>query len=200
MPLWHPYRYPGDHASGKVGSGHLDIPDLRLLPAQLLVLHEHADEKRVARLEARLRTDGFLKNPPIVAPIPGTTRYVVLDGANRTSAIARIGCPHVLVQLVDYKSDEVQLQTWHHLISGREPATFLQEITRVEGLTLQPAPRKAARQALAQRAILAYIVLPASPPGGAPSVYMVDGIPGTDHHGTETSTALLNSMVDTYKS
>src|SRR5689334_23478622 len=122
-------HYPGSGASssgGKVGGEHLDIPDLWLLPAESLVLHEHADEKRVARLEARLRTDGFLKNPPIVAPIPGTNRYVVLDGANRTTAISRIGCPHVLVQLVDYKSGHVQLQTWHHLIAGRAPTTFLQ--------------------------------------------------------------------------
>src|SRR5438067_8587497 len=122
-------QYPDTGASassGKAGGEHLDIPDLRLLPAGSLVLHEHADDKRVARLEARLRTDGFLKNPPVVAPIPGTNRYVVLDGANRTTAIARIGCPHVLVQLVDYKSDRVQLQTLHHLITGRDPATFLE--------------------------------------------------------------------------
>ncbi len=77
------------------------MPDLRLLAVDALVLHEHADEKRVARLEARLRNDGFLKSPPIVAPIPGSDRYVVLDGANRTSAIRQIGCPHLLVQVVD---------------------------------------------------------------------------------------------------
>src|SRR5207244_4037702 len=144
MPTWLAYRYPdpGPGASGASAAGsrrkdgakrssrrqersggeQLDIPDLRLLPAESLVLHEHADEKRVARLESRLRTDSFLKNPPVVAPIPGTDRYVVLDGANRTSAIARIGCPHVMVQLVDYKADRVQLQTWHHRIAGPEPA------------------------------------------------------------------------------
>src|SRR5438105_519617 len=202
MPSWLPYRNPGDGATasgGGAGGEQLDIPDLRLLPAESLVLHEHADEKRVARLEARLRTDGFLKNPPVVAPIPGTGRFVVLDGANRTSAIARIGCPHVLVQLVDYKSDRVQLQTWHHLIAGREPATFLQEISRVDGLVLQPAPLDEARKALTRRAILAYLVLPPSTPGDEPPVHTVDGVPGTDHHGPATSTALLNAMVDTYK-
>jgi hypothetical protein len=206
MPMWPVYRHPGPgpgaSASGsrrKAGREHLDIPDLRLLPAESLVLHEHADEKRVARLESRLRTDGFLKNPPVVAPIPGTDRYVVLDGANRTSALARIGCPHVLVHLVDYKSDHVQLQTWHHLIAGREPATFLQDISKVDGLVLQPAPLDVARQTLTRRAILAYLVLPSPTPGAEPPVYTVDGVPGTDHHGAETSTALLNAMVDTYK-
>jgi L-serine kinase (ATP) / ParB family transcriptional regulator, heme-responsive regulator len=195
-----PHRHPqGGTSGGSRGQAGMYMPDLRLLPAGSLVLHEHAEEKRVARLEARLRSDGFLKNPPIVAPMPGGDRFVVLDGANRTSALARIGCPHVLAQVVDYKSDRVQLYTWHHLITGREPAAFLQEIARVEGLVLQPAPLELARQALAQRAILAYIVLPPVGQGADPPVFLVDGVPGTDHHGAETSTALLNAMVDTYK-
>src|SRR6476659_1157775 len=36
-------------------------------------------------------------------------------------------------------------------------------------------------------------------PDANPGVYMVDGIPGTNHHETATSTALLNAMVNTYK-
>lgn len=182
----------------------IDMPDLRLLPSSALVLHEHADEKRVARLEARLRTDGYLKNPPIVAAIPDTDKYVVLDGANRTSAVTRIGCPHVLVQLVDYNSDNVQLLTWHHLITGRRPDYFLQEIADVPGISLHPVPLAVARGALRAHNILAYVAVPVEEnedgrPGGS-AVFAVDGLPGTDHHGTHTSNALLNSLVDTYKS
>jgi hypothetical protein len=176
---------------------HFDIPDLRILPTQSLVLHEHADGKRVARLELRLQRDGFLKNPPIVAPIPGTGQYVVLDGANRVSALVSMGSPHVLAQVVDYNSDDVQLYTWYHLITGRTPTTFLDEIRRVQGITIQEAPLELARSALAARMILAYVVVPDEQEGTR--VYLIDGLPGTDHHGTVTSTALLNGMVDTYK-
>ena len=183
----------------RAGSEHMNMPDLRIAPVEALVLHEHADEKRVARLEAQLRSDGYLKNPPIVAPIQGTDRYVVLDGANRTSAVQRMGWPHLLVQVVDYKSSNVQLHTWHHLITGREPATFLEEIGAVEGLVVQSAPLDIARAALTHRAILAYIVLPAHDTNDEPVVYVVDGIPGTDHHTAGNSTILLNAMVDTYK-
>ncbi len=179
-------------------SERFDIPDMRILPIEALVLHEHADSKRVARLEARLRQDGFLKSPPVVATIPGIERYVVLDGANRTSALQAIGSPHVLVQVVDYKSDEVQLYTWYHLITGRTPANFLAGIRRVKGLVLQEAPIEVAREALAVRAILAYIVMPAE--NGRSAVYLIDGKRGTEHHGPESSTALLNATVDTYKS
>ncbi len=176
---------------------HFDIPDLRILPTASLVLHEHADSKRVARLESRLQRDGFLKNPPIVAPIPGNGRYVVLDGANRVSALLSMGSPHVLAQVVDYKSEGVQLYTWYHLITGRTPATFLDEIRQVQGITVQEAPLEVARAALADKMVLAYLVVPAEQQGTR--VYLIDGVPGTDHHGTVTSTALLNATVDTYK-
>ena len=196
MPLYHQYRHPGAHGGHR--NAHMDIPDLRVVPTNSLVLHEHADGKRVARLTTRVSADGYMKNPPIVAPIPGTEKFVVLDGANRTSAMINLGLPHLLVQVVDYKSDHVQLQTWYHLITGREPDTFLEEISHVPGLTLQHESLHAARQALSHRAILGYIVLP--PKGKAVSdVYLVDGQPGTEHHGPKSSTDLLNAMVNTYK-
>ncbi|MEO8287549.1 MAG: ParB N-terminal domain-containing protein [Chloroflexota bacterium] len=178
---------------------HINMPNLRLLPTEALVLHEHADEKRVARLETRLSTDGFLKNPPIVAPIPGTERYVVLDGANRTSAVARLGSPHVLVQLVDYNSNAVQLSTWHHLITGRKPDDFLRAIAPVPGLALQPVSLEIARAALRLRTILAYVAVPMGNAQRGSTVFAVDGMPGTDHHNTIASNALINSLVDTYK-
>ena len=199
-----PYRHPEPSAASSSpaaqaatpGTAHLGIPDIRILPAEALVLHEHADPKRVARLANRLRVDGFLKNPPIVAPIPGTERFVVLDGANRTSALMQLGTAHLLVQVVDYKT-QVELLTWHHLVAGKSPEAFLQEITQVRGLVLYPTTIEQARQALDKRAILAYLSIPTNK--AASSVYMIDGEPGTDHHGAEASTALLNAMVDTYK-
>src|SRR4051812_45361812 len=110
MPLFFGYRHPGDQGGrGGSGSEQMDIPDLRVVPSSALVPHEQADRKRVARLEARVSADGFLKNPPIVAPIPATEKYVVLDGANRTSALANLGYPHLLVQVVDYGSGHVKL-------------------------------------------------------------------------------------------
>lgn len=163
------------------------------------MLHEHADPKRVARLEVRLRSDGFLKSPPIVAPMPGTERYVVLDGANRTSALRQIGSIHILAQVVGYKSEAVQLLTWHHLITGRTPSNFLHEIGEVQGLRVERAPLPNARALLRARDTLAYIVSPQGDSGSEPLVYVVDRAPGTERNGTEGETALLNSMVDTYK-
>lgn len=177
----------------------IDMPDLRLVPVEALVLHEHADDKRVARMNTRLSADGFLKNPPIVAPIPGTDRFVVLDGANRTRALELLNCKHILAQVVDYKSDHVQLLTWHHLITGRKSVNFLKGISGVEGLVLRPLHLKLARAALADRAILAYIAVPIADSPERSAVFTVDGVQGDEHLNTEKSTALLNALVNTYK-
>lgn len=179
---------------------HLDIPDLRILPVEDLVLHEYADEKRVARLAARLQSDAYLKNPPIVAPIPGTERYVVLDGANRTSAVQRLGFPHIVAQVVEYNSPHVHLTTWYHLITGKEPAMFLSEIRDVRGLKAQPVPLDAARTRLAGRSVLSYMVIPAREERDRPEVYTLGDTEGDNQQGLQNSTALLNAMVDTYKS
>jgi ParB-like nuclease domain len=178
---------------------HIDMPDLCLMPVEALVLHEHADAKRVARMQARLSADGFLKNPPIVAPIPGTDRFVVLDGANRTRALEALGCKHILAQVVDYKSGRVQLLTWHHLITGKRSINFLKEITGVQGLVLRPLHLKLARAALADRAILAYIAVPIADGPERSAVFTVDGTDGNEHLSAEKSTFLLNALVDTYK-
>lgn len=91
------------------------LPELRIVPAEALLLHEECDAGRVDRLARRLEADGILRNPPIVAALDGRS-YVVLDGANRVTALQRIGAPHQLVQVVDYDDASVALEVWSHLL------------------------------------------------------------------------------------
>jgi hypothetical protein len=157
----------------------------------------------VARLAVRLRQDGFIKNPPIVAPIPGTERYVVLDGANRTSALIEIGAPHAIAQVVEYGTDQVQLLTWHHLVTGRDPETFLAEIRDISGLAVDEAAPDAARRALAARDVLAYVISPPRNGHDSSTAHIVNPVthPPDEHVPFSAgATGLLNAMVDTYKS
>src|SRR5689334_15744829 len=101
------------------------LPELRILPLADVVPHEQADPRRVARLSRRIAVDRLLKNPVIVTPIPGTARYMVMDGANRTAALHEIGVRDVLAQIVRYDQPGVQLTTWHHLITGLDPSALL---------------------------------------------------------------------------
>jgi hypothetical protein len=139
----------------------IDIPQLLILPADFLVLHEEVEARRVEPLVERVQVDGFLKNPPIAAPIDCPLgcqgRHVILDGANRTTALWELEAPHHLVQAVDYQ--EVELDTWGHLITGTRPQVFTQNLNGA-GLGLEPTTRQEARRQLARRRIAASITDP----------------------------------------
>ena len=133
------------------------MPDLRVLPAAELLLHEQHDAQRSEPLLHRLQTDGVLKNPPIVAPIRGEQRYVVLDGANRVTAVKALGIAHIAVQVVDYEDAELILDTWHHLVMGVGVAHFKGMLQAVQGIKIELADAVHARAQLARREILAFV-------------------------------------------
>lgn len=125
-------RGPAQPAAGR-------MPVLRVWATERLLLHEEADAARVRRLEDALRRDGVLRNPPVVAllgpsgiaagdagPWDGATggRAVVLDGANRVSALCALGLPHAVVQSVAYNDPEVTLSVWRHYAAEAVPGTL----------------------------------------------------------------------------
>jgi hypothetical protein len=92
-----------------------------------LIFHQTCDFTRVQRLADRIRREGHLKNPILVADLPhrnrskdlahrGARRPLVLDGIDRVSALRLLGFPDVLVQKVDYMNENVELSSWNHLI------------------------------------------------------------------------------------
>jgi len=165
-----------------------DLPDLRILPSDQLLTHEDCDPRRVERLSQRLSEDGILKNPPVVAEIPDSEKYVVLDGANRALAFAAIGIPHIAAQLVSYEGSGVELDTWYHVVAGMEITEFENALTKVTGLHLQVCSLEDARRALEQRKAAAYII-------SAQGVRMVSNTSNSLKHDTR----LLNSLVSVYK-
>jgi hypothetical protein len=141
-----------------------DVPRLLFVPADALLLHEDVDVRRVEPLVERLQTDGVLKNPPVAAPVAAKGsagydghRYVILDGANRTTALWKLGAPHHLVQVVDYH--EVELDTWGHLVTGISQEMFTQSLAKAR-LNLDLSTRQDARERLARREIAASIATP----------------------------------------
>lgn len=141
-----------------------ELPDLRILPTETLVLHEETDPERTTRLTQVLAREQKLKNPAIVAPIPDSERYVVLDGANRTMALRALGAPHMLVQVVNY--DEVELDTWNHVITGMATEALFASVRAVQWLDLQPGTLILARALLTARRCLGYLI----DPSGAVSI------------------------------
>ncbi len=166
----------------------IELPDLRILPVSSLLLHEQHDTQRSEPLAMRLSTDGVLRNPPIVAPIPGEPRFVVLDGANRVTALASMGIPHIVAQVVDYEDEELILDTWYHLVSDLSREDFHRAIDGLPDVKLTASDLIGARAELARREALAYIVYP----DGDVFTVQVEG----DLH---QRAARLNDIVDIYK-
>jgi hypothetical protein len=99
------------------------MPALRVWATDRLLLHEEADAARVRRLADALRRDGVLRNPPIVAPLEDG-RAVVLDGANRVTALRALGLPHVVAQPVAYDDPHVGLLVWRHYAAEAAPGAL----------------------------------------------------------------------------
>jgi hypothetical protein len=110
-------------------------PNLRIVPTDRLYPHEKHDSQRLIPLVERIRHESVMINPPIVAPM-GDDKYVVLDGANRTSAFARLSFPHILVQVVPYDSPYVQLETWQHVVCAWSPVEFMRHLDKLTGISL----------------------------------------------------------------
>lgn len=109
-----------------------------------VLLHEEADDVRVERLATRLRDDGVLRNPPAAVSLPGGG-FVILDGANRTSALAALGARVIPLQVVDY--DNVRLDVWSHFLldSGTMPARLQAQgiPLRLRGRGVEMVPERA---------------------------------------------------------
>jgi hypothetical protein len=165
-----------------------DMPNLRVVRAVELLLHEQHDAQRSAPLLQRLQTDGVLRNPPIVASILGEQRYVVLDGANRVTALQALGIAHVAVQVVEYEDSELILDTWHHLVKGVGAEHFRGMLRAVQGVKIELADPSHARAQLARREILAFVQYPNG------EVWSLQAS-GDLHQRTQR----LNEIVDLYK-
>lgn len=167
----------------------MHIPTLRFVGVDDLVLHEHHDDTRSLPLVERLQRDGVLKNPPVVASLgPGDSRYVVLDGANRSTAARMLRLRHLVVQVVDYEDPHLELSTWYHAVTGCSRAGLASTLADVPGVTISETSLLKARAALARREIISYL---------AWGDGQVSAIAGGQNLAERV--ARLNAVVDAYK-
>jgi hypothetical protein len=114
-----------------------NLPTLRILPLNKLILHEDHDIQRTLPLVAKLRAQGILRNPPIVMPLEdGTGRFMVLDGANRVTSLQEMEFPHIVAQVVESNDSHVNLQTWNHVVWGMNPKALMSDLHKIKGLEM----------------------------------------------------------------
>jgi hypothetical protein len=117
-----------------------NLPRLEILPLEKLILHEYHDTQRTLPIVRAIEESGILRNPPIVMPLEdGTGRYMVLDGANRTTALQEMKIPHTVAQVVQADDPGLELNPWNHVVWGASPDRFLDWARAVPDLTLLPS-------------------------------------------------------------
>lgn len=122
---------------------------LEVVPCQAIRLHEDHDPSRAEPLVQAMARDGVQRHPIILARAPDHM-LLHIDGANRLTALERLGCPHVVAQVVDYADPQIALTTWVHLT--RLTLTTLQQAIaswpaqQIESITPAEAPTVLARE------------------------------------------------------
>ncbi len=78
-----------------------------------LVLHETTEPARADRVRQEIERAGVLADPVVVTPARDG-RYLVLDGAHRTSALRSLGMRSVVVQVMPLSATAARLGSWAH--------------------------------------------------------------------------------------
>jgi hypothetical protein len=137
---------------------------LEIVSLRNLILHEDVESYRVEKIMRRLETDRFLRNPPIVGRSTSDRHLIVLDGASRVTAARRLGYPHLLVQVVDYPSPNIRLETWHHLVVGTSLESLVDKASHIHGIEAERLPWAQAARQLEQRSSIACLRSPRRKP------------------------------------
>lgn len=147
------------------------LPQLRVVPLDLIRRHEEVDPLRVERLVARIEEESVQVNPMVCAEAAGEEALVLLDGATRTEAFRALGLPCAVVQIVE--ASEVNLETWHHVVRQCPPGELL---ARIE----------------------AHTELDMGPDEGTPRLRLADGSAYSVSADSLSSNAALSALVATY--
>ncbi|MET1159888.1 MAG: DUF5603 domain-containing protein [Thermoprotei archaeon] len=106
-----------------------------LLDVDKLVPHEEIVEGRLNDLIEQFLRDNAVDMPIVVAKIPGTDKFLIVDGHHRWAAVKKMGLHKIPCVVINYFSNEVKLMTWYPAIIG-SIKQVLNELSR-NGLTVK---------------------------------------------------------------
>jgi hypothetical protein len=114
-----------------------ELPHLEIIPIDQIVLHEEPDAERSSLLEITIEKEGILKNPPVVARYQGGGQSILLDGANRITALKNLDIGDVLVQQVDLFDPDLLLLHWHHAVESIDKNEFLDKLDSLDEVKIE---------------------------------------------------------------
>lgn len=119
-----------------------ELPDLKIMSIDQIVFHEEPDLERSSSLQLFLQKEGKLKNPPVVAYYQDSTYCILLDGANRTTALKNLNIKDVLVQQVSLFDADLLFLHWHHAVENFTKQEFLNRLHPIDGLMFRESDQK----------------------------------------------------------
>lgn len=167
-----------------------DLPLLAILPVEKLILHEYHDPQRTPPIARAIRESGTLRNPPIVVPMRDENNsYMVLDGANRVTAIDSLGLEHIVVQVVQADDEGLELTPWHHVVWGPSEEDLIDWMLALPEVIVKPSDSDMMTHYPQHLQTLAFISCPHG------EYYQLL----TSHHKLLRRMEMLNRVVDCYK-
>ncbi len=116
-----------------------ELPELQIVAMEDVVFHEYPDEERSGSLGLFLQKEGNLKNPPVVGTYNHDSKMILLDGANRMTALQKLGVRHVLVQKVDLFDEYLLFLHWHHAVEKLSQQDFMEKLQAIPGVCINEA-------------------------------------------------------------
>lgn len=98
------------------------LRSLRVVAVADLVLHEAVEARRAAAVVAGMGLSGVLTDPVVAAPAPDG-RWLVLDGAHRTTALGTLGIGFAVVQRMELDGLEPVVETAAPTVGGVSETT-----------------------------------------------------------------------------
>lgn len=99
-----------------------DIPVLKtkysLLDVDVLLPHEEIVTERLNDIARKIEELKAIDMPIVVAPIPGSSKYLIVDGHHRWAALKKLGCRKAPSVIIDYFDPRVHVYTWYPAFSG----------------------------------------------------------------------------------
>jgi len=123
-----------------------ELPQLKIVPISSITFHEQPDEERSNKLIEYLRKENILKNPPVVAKNGNDSQLILLDGANRLTALRLLDIPDVLIQEIDLFDPGLIFLQWHHAVEHFSKESFLKKLTALPDISVTEFSEKKLRE------------------------------------------------------
>ena len=89
---------------------------IAIVPLKEVLVHEQTVKKWARHLAYYMADAGTQKNPIVVHKI--NRKYIVLDGMHRVEAMKIMKCRDIMVYIVDYFDDKIELHNWYAIAMG----------------------------------------------------------------------------------